>query len=91
MIAKQTRAEAVKGGDPRLAVLVLEARVYAAGDLVRRARREGEDEDLLAARQALAHGLLVKVDQGMGLAGARSGEHAQWSVDFVDVEWQMVP
>src|SRR5712692_343893 len=91
VVSKQARAEAVKGGDPCLAVLVLQAPVDAARYLVRRARGEGEDEDLLAAGQALAHGLLVQVDQGMRFAGARPGEHAQWSFDFVDVEWQMVP
>jgi hypothetical protein len=27
----------------------------------------------------------------MRLASARSGEHPQWSVYFVDVEWQWFP
>src|SRR5216683_2173111 len=42
-------------------------------------------------QEPLADGLLVQVDEGMRFTGARPGEHAQWSVDFVDVEWQMVP
>jgi hypothetical protein len=34
---------------------------------------------------ALSYGLLVQVDKGMGLSGARSGEHAERAVDVVDV------
>src|SRR6266851_1287096 len=88
VLTQEASAEAVKGRDPRFAVFILQALVDASRDLVRRAGREGKDQDLSAAGQALADRLLVQVDQGVRLAGARSGEHAQWSVYFVDVEWQ---
>src|ERR1700694_2361835 len=91
VLAQEAVAEAVERRDPRFAVLVLKALVDAPRDLPRGAFREREHQDLGAAGQALTHGLLVQVDQQMRLAGAGSGEHPQWSVDFVDVEWQWVP
>ena len=91
MLAQEARAEAVKGGDPGLSVLVVQTRVDAPRDLGRRAGRESQDQDLAATGQAFTHGLLVQVDQRVRLAGTRSGEHPQWFVDFVDVEWQRFP
>jgi hypothetical protein len=89
MLAKQARAEAVKGRDPGLAVLILQSLVDAPRDLGGGARRKRENEDLSTAGHAFAHRLLIQVGQGMRFAGARPGQHAQWSVDFVEVEWQM--
>ena len=90
VVAQQSRAEAVERGDPRLAVVVAQPLVDAARDLARRAVREREDEDPVATRDALAHGLLVKVDQRMRLARAWSGQHAHWSIHFVDVDGHRV-
>src|SRR5467141_960002 len=91
VIAQESRAEAVEGRDPGLAVFVVQALVDSPGDLGGGAGREGEHKDLAASRRAFAYGLLVQVDQRVRLSGTGSGEHPQWSVDFVDVEWQRVP
>src|ERR671934_1373691 len=88
MVAQQARAEAVERRDPRLAVVVLQALVDASRDLPRGAVREGQDEDALATGEATAHRLLVKVDQRVRLSRARPGQHTQWSIHFLDVEWQ---
>ena len=90
VVAQQSRAEAVERGDPGLAVVVAQPRVDAAGDLARGAVREREDEDPVATRDAFAHGLLVEVDQRMRLARAWSGQHAHWSIHFVDVDGHRV-
>ena len=76
--------------DPRFSVVVLQAIVDPARDLACGAGRKREDEDLVATGDPLAHRLLVKVDQSVGLACARSGEHTNRSYYFMDVEWQQV-
>jgi hypothetical protein len=91
VLTQEALAEAVKGRYPGLAVFILQSLVDTARDLARSAFREGQDEDLAATGQALTHGLLVQVDQGMRLASARSSEHPQWSGYLMDVEWQWFP
>src|SRR6266536_1127590 len=95
VVTKDPRAEAVESRDPGFALVVLEPLVDAARDLAGRTGREGQDKDLVATGHALAHCLLVKVDQGMCLSRARSSQHTKWSgyfmdVEFMDVEWQQV-
>src|SRR5207249_734953 len=49
------------------------------------------DERQQVVGDALADGLLVEVDQGVRLPGARSGKDAERAVDVVDVQWQVSP
>ncbi len=90
VLAQQARAEAVKRRDPRLPVVVLQALVDPAADLTRGTRRKRQDENLVARGHASPHGLLVQIDERVGLSGARPGQHTEWSIDFLDVEWQGV-
>ena len=53
MLAQQPLAEAVKGRDPRLAVLVVETGVDPACDLAGCTGGKGEHEDLIAPGDAL--------------------------------------
>ena len=90
VLAQQARAEAVKGRDPRLAVVVPQPLVDPPRDLTRGARRKRQDENLVARGNASPHGLLVQIDKRVCLSSARPGQHTEWSIDFLDVEWQEV-
>ncbi len=75
VLAQEARAEAVESRDPRLAVVVAQSLVDPARNLAGRSGRKGQDEDLVASGQLAADGLLVQVDQRVGLSRARPGQH----------------
>ena len=83
VITEEAGAEAVKGRDPRFAVVILQLLVDPARDLAGRACREREHEDLGTAGGPLAHRLRVEVDQRMRLPRARPGQHTEWSVYLI--------
>src|SRR5713101_3910737 len=89
--APESQAEAMERRDPRIAVVVLEARVDPARELTGGAGGERQDEDLAAVRLSRSNCLLVEIDEQMCFAGARSGEDAQRAVDVSYVEWQRLP
>ena len=74
-----------------LAVVVAQPSVDPRRQLARGAGRERQDEDLAPVGHAGADRLLIEVDEGMGLTGARAGEHTNRAVDVANVEWQRLP
>ena len=90
VVTQDSCAEAVERRDPCFAVIVVQAFVDPTRDLPRGSRREREHQDLIAAGHAFAHGLLVEIDQRVGLSRARPGQHAKRSFYFMDVEWHGV-